>query len=75
MLPVIEHAADALEQAGWSPEIIVLLQPTSPLRRGAHIHAAIDALDILADVAVDRAHALREREAHGARVLLERAAG
>ena len=44
MLPVIEHAADALEQGGWSPEIIVLLQPTSPLRRGAHIRAAVEGL-------------------------------
>ena len=44
MLPVIEHAVDWLEQAGWSPEIIVLLQPTSPLRRGAHIRAAVEEL-------------------------------
>src|SRR5687768_5457768 len=44
MLPVIEHAAEALEQADWSPEIIVLLQPTSPLRRGAHIRAAVEEL-------------------------------
>src|SRR5687767_15997783 len=31
MLPVIEHAVESLELGGWSPEIIVLLQPTSPL--------------------------------------------
>jgi CMP-N,N'-diacetyllegionaminic acid synthase len=41
MLPVIEHAVAALESGGWSPEIIVLLQPTSPLRRPAHIRSAV----------------------------------
>ena len=33
MLPVIRHAVDALAAGGWQPEIVVLLQPTSPLRR------------------------------------------
>jgi CMP-N-acetylneuraminic acid synthetase len=44
MLPVIEHAVESLEHGGWSPEIIVLLQPTSPLRRGVHIRASVEAL-------------------------------
>jgi CMP-N,N'-diacetyllegionaminic acid synthase len=44
MLPVIEHALDALTESGWEPEIVVLLQPTSPLRTGAHIRAAVQAL-------------------------------
>jgi CMP-N,N'-diacetyllegionaminic acid synthase len=44
MLPVIEHAVDALEQQGWSPEIIVLLQPTSPLRTPDHIRRAVEQL-------------------------------
>lgn len=44
MLPVIEHALGALADAGWRPEIIVLLQPTSPLRTGAHIREAVAAL-------------------------------
>jgi CMP-N-acetylneuraminic acid synthetase len=44
MLPVIEHAVAALESAGWSPEIVVLLQPTSPLRRPTHIRAAVEEL-------------------------------
>jgi len=44
MLGVIEHAVDALESAGWSPEIVVLLQPTSPLRRPAHIRSAVEEL-------------------------------
>jgi CMP-N,N'-diacetyllegionaminic acid synthase len=44
MLPVIEHAVDTLEQQGWSPEIIVLLQPTSPLRTPDHIRRAVEQL-------------------------------
>jgi CMP-N-acetylneuraminic acid synthetase len=44
MLPVIEHAVVALEQGGWQPEIVVLLQPTSPLRTAAHIRRAIEEL-------------------------------
>jgi CMP-N-acetylneuraminic acid synthetase len=44
MLPVIEHAVQWLEQADWSPDIIVLLQPTSPLRRGAHVRASVEEL-------------------------------
>lgn len=41
MLPVVEHAVRELEQAGWTPDIIVLLQPTSPLRRPEHIREAV----------------------------------
>jgi CMP-N-acetylneuraminic acid synthetase len=44
MLPVIEHAVDALEHSGWQPEVIVLLQPTSPLRSPDHIRRAIEEL-------------------------------
>jgi CMP-N-acetylneuraminic acid synthetase len=44
MLPVITHAVDTLAADGWRPEIIVLLQPTSPLRRGAHIRGAVELL-------------------------------
>jgi CMP-N,N'-diacetyllegionaminic acid synthase len=42
MLPVLQHAVDALQSDGFSADIVVLLQPTSPLRRGEHIDAAID---------------------------------
>jgi N-acylneuraminate cytidylyltransferase len=53
MLPVIEHAVNALAERGWDPEIVVLLQPTSPLRTGAHIRAAVQALrDTRADSVV-----------------------
>jgi len=44
MLPVIQHAVRVLSDGGWEPEIVVLLQPTSPLRTGAHIRGAVQAL-------------------------------
>ncbi len=44
MLPVIEHALVALEQDGWVADIVVLLQPTSPLRRPEHIRDAVQQL-------------------------------
>ena len=39
---VVEHALEALEAMDYLPDIIVLLQPTSPLRTGGDIDAAID---------------------------------
>jgi CMP-N-acetylneuraminic acid synthetase len=44
MVPVITHAVGELERQGWSPDIIVLLQPTSPLRRPEHIRDAVTSL-------------------------------
>lgn len=44
MLPVIEHALAQTERDNWSPYIIVLLQPTSPLRRPDHIRDAVNLL-------------------------------
>jgi CMP-N-acetylneuraminic acid synthetase len=44
MLEVIRHALDMLAAGGWSPEIVVLLQPTSPLRTPAHVRAAVELL-------------------------------
>lgn len=44
MLPVIQHAVLTLEAAGWPVEVVVLLQPTSPLRTGAQIRAAVTTL-------------------------------
>lgn len=44
MLPVIEHAVDVLTRQGWEPEMVVLLQPTSPLRTPAHIRASVHEL-------------------------------
>jgi CMP-N-acetylneuraminic acid synthetase len=45
MLPVLVHAAAALETSGFAADVVVLLQPTSPLRRAEHIDAAIDLLE------------------------------
>lgn len=44
MLPVITHAVDTLAREGWVADIIVLLQPTSPLRTGAHIRRSVEML-------------------------------
>ncbi|MHB8694002.1 MAG: acylneuraminate cytidylyltransferase family protein [Solirubrobacteraceae bacterium] len=45
MLPVLVHALDWLrDERGTEPDVVVLLQPTSPLRTGAHIDGALAAL-------------------------------
>lgn len=44
MLPVIRHAVDTLAAAGWQADVIVLLQPTSPLRSPAHVREAVKLL-------------------------------
>ncbi len=44
MLPVLQHALDALERDGWLPTFVVLLQPTSPLRRAQHVRHALTLL-------------------------------
>lgn len=41
MLPVLRHAIDHVVAGGWTPEYVVLLQPTSPCRRWQHIDDAI----------------------------------
>jgi CMP-N-acetylneuraminic acid synthetase len=45
MLPVLQHAARAMRDAGFAAEAVVLLQPTSPLRRAEHIDRAVDLLE------------------------------
>ncbi|MCM0018585.1 MAG: acylneuraminate cytidylyltransferase family protein [Tagaea sp.] len=47
-LPVLRHALAAL---GETPDAVLTLQPTSPLRRAGHIEGALDAF--LADPAAD----------------------
>ena len=44
MVPVIQHALSETARSGWFPDIIVLLQPTSPLRRPDHIRDAVNLL-------------------------------
>ncbi len=41
MKPVIEHALASLAESGFTPEIVLLLQPTSPLRTPAHLREAV----------------------------------
>jgi CMP-N-acetylneuraminic acid synthetase len=43
-LPVIQHAITELGHTGFVPDVVVVLQPTSPLRRAAHIDAAVEKL-------------------------------
>jgi CMP-N,N'-diacetyllegionaminic acid synthase len=42
MIDVVMHAMKVLAESGSQPDAIVLLQPTSPLRKGTHIDAAIE---------------------------------
>ena len=42
MLPVLQHAITAMRSGGFDADMVVLLQPTSPLRRGEHIDTAVD---------------------------------
>jgi CMP-N,N'-diacetyllegionaminic acid synthase len=44
MVGVIQHALTEVSRDGWSPEIVALLQPTSPLRRPDHIRDAVGLL-------------------------------
>lgn len=44
MVPVVEHALAEIAKHAWSPDVIVLLQPTSPLRRPDHIRDAVTML-------------------------------
>jgi CMP-N-acetylneuraminic acid synthetase len=45
MLPVVQHAVATMRASGFAADVVVLLQPTSPLRRAEHIDAAIDLLE------------------------------
>ena len=41
MQPVIEHAVAWLEELEYRPDIVLVLQPTAPLRTGAHVARAV----------------------------------
>jgi len=45
MLPLLRHALDAMRGGGFETDGMVLLQPTSPFRRGEHIDAALELLE------------------------------
>ena len=61
MLAVLQHALAFLEERGWSPDIITLLQPTAPLRRPAHI---IDAITLLRSSGCDAVASVAEVPRH-----------
>lgn len=42
MQPAVEHAVAQVEAEGWRSDIVVVLQPTAPLRRGEHIRHAVE---------------------------------
>ncbi|MFH2012804.1 MAG: acylneuraminate cytidylyltransferase family protein [Pseudomonadota bacterium] len=44
-LPVVKHAVEYLEKVnGYKPDIVILLQPTAPLRKSHHIDEALGLL-------------------------------
>jgi CMP-N,N'-diacetyllegionaminic acid synthase len=45
MLAVLQHAVKEMTTGGFRPDAVVLLQPTSPLRRAEHIDRAIELLE------------------------------
>jgi len=42
MLPVIQHALRFVMDEGWTPDIVVLLQPTAPFRRKGDLVKAVE---------------------------------
>lgn len=39
---VVRHAVEWLEATGWSPDYVVLLQPTTPFRTSQHVDAVVE---------------------------------
>jgi CMP-N-acetylneuraminic acid synthetase len=63
-LPVVQHALARLSaDEGYRPEVVVVLQPTSPLRTGRHLD---EALELFAAVACDSLLSLAPVESHPA---------
>lgn len=60
-LPVIQHALMYLESEKYIPNFVVLLQPTSPLRKVRHIDLAIKKI---LDTGADTVISLTESEIH-----------
>lgn len=44
MINVVIHALDELARTGYVPDAVLLLQPTSPLRKPGHIRTAVELL-------------------------------
>jgi CMP-N-acetylneuraminic acid synthetase len=45
MIPVLRHAVAEMAARGFAADVVVLLQPTSPLRRREHVDEALDLLE------------------------------
>ena len=50
MLPVVQHAVSSLSRSGWRADIVLVLQPTSPLRQPQHL---VEAVTILSTTEAD----------------------
>ena len=50
----MKHAVNYCETQGWTPDLVVIIQPTSPIRNGEDIDKTIDCLrkNLIADSAV-----------------------
>lgn len=52
--PVLLHALDFYRDRGYEPDVVILLQPTSPFRTGDHVREALglynDGLDMVVSV-------------------------
>jgi CMP-N,N'-diacetyllegionaminic acid synthase len=44
MLPVLQHVLETLAGERWQPDVVLVLQPTSPLRRPTHLREAVHQL-------------------------------
>lgn len=61
-LPVLQHAVEWLrEHDGYRPDVVMILQPTSPLRRAQDIR---ESLQLLADSGADSVLTVSEVSAH-----------
>jgi CMP-N-acetylneuraminic acid synthetase len=60
MVPVVRHALDALARAGYAPDAVAVLQPTSPFRGPGHIDAAVRLLERSGAWSVLSAHPVSE---------------
>lgn len=61
------HAIDFYEQRGYHPDVIILLQPTSPFRSAKHISEALKLIDDVCEMVVS----VRETNANPYYVLKE----
>lgn len=66
-LPVLQHAVEEMDRLGYRCEVIVTLQPTSPLRTADDIDRAVA---LLADGGCDSVVSLVESPAHPSRMRL-----